>query len=280
MALQLDVSGLSVRVGEREILRDLSFSLSGGELICVLGRNACGKTTLMKCLAGLQSHTGTVRLIEDDKCLPSSAVSYLPQLTHVTSRLTVFEMVMLGLGAHLSWRVPPEILDRVDATLHTMQISALADRPVYALSGGQKQLVFMAQSFVSRPRLLLLDEPTSALDLRHQLIVMEAARRYAQETGAVVLAVVHDLQLAARFASRLMLLSEGHLRRLGAPTEVLTPTEIRSVYAVDATVEVLSSGHLAVSPERPVDDPTAEGHMGHTHGHGEHHHHSHTHEDV
>lgn len=266
MAMQLDVSGLSVRVGNRDILRDLSFSLPGGELICVLGRNACGKTTLMKCLAGLQSHAGVVRLTEDHKELSSSAISYLPQLTHVTSRLTVFEMVMLGLGAHLSWRVQSEVFDRVDTTLHAMQINALADRPVYALSGGQKQLVFMAQSFVSRPRLLLLDEPTSALDLRHQLIVMDAARHYAQETGAVVLAVVHDLQLAARFASRLMLLAEGRVQRLGTPKEVLTREEIRSAYAVEATVEALSSGHLVVAPERPVTL------SGHTHTNGEHHH--------
>ena len=85
-----------------------------------------------------------------------------------------------------------------------MQISHLADRPVASLSGGQKQLVFMAQAFVSRPRVLLLDEPTSALDLRHQLIVMQAARSYAKTTGAAVLAIVHDLMLAARFSDKLL----------------------------------------------------------------------------
>lgn len=265
MTLTLDVRHLRVSTGEREVLKDVSLTLPGGELACVLGRNACGKTTLLKCIAGLLPHEGSVRLVEDGRELRRSALSYLPQLANVTSRLTVFEMVMLGLGGRLSWRVPAEVLDQVDATLHAMHISDLAERPVHALSGGQKQLVFMAQSFVSRPRALLLDEPTSALDLRHQLVVMEAARSYARETGAVVVAVVHDLQLAARFASRLVLVADGRIRLAGTPGEVLVPDEIREAYGVEATVERLSTGRLAVSPERPV--PLPEDGHGHAHAH-------------
>ena len=165
--LELRVENLNVGFGRRTVLRDISFTVHSGEFICLLGQNAAGKTTLFKAVSNLIASSGRVTLCENGKALPRSAIAYLPQLTQVQSRLTVFEMVMLGLGRRLSWRVTPDIFERVDQTLHAMQISHLADRPVASLSGGQKQLVFMAQAFVSRPRVLLLDEPTSALDLRH-----------------------------------------------------------------------------------------------------------------
>ena len=170
--LELRVENLNVGFGRRTVLRDISFTVHSGEFICLLGQNAAGKTTLFKAVSNLIASSGRVTLCENGKALPQSAIAYLPQLTQVQSRLTVFEMVMLGLGRRLSWRVTPDIFERVDQTLHAMQISHLADRPVASLSGGQKQLVFMAQAFVSRPRVLLLDEPTSALDLRHQVIVI------------------------------------------------------------------------------------------------------------
>ena len=177
-------------------------------------------------------------------------------------------MVMLGLGRRLSWRVTPDIFERVDQTLHAMQISHLADRPVASLSGGQKQLVFMAQAFVSRPRVLLLDEPTSALDLRHQLIVMQAARSYAKTTGAAVLAIVHDLMLAARFSDKLLMLGDGTIRRFAAPAEVLTPEELAVVYRVEAAVERSQEGLLTVIPMTPLDvDDGTHGHGSHPHAH-------------
>lgn len=269
MALELTVSNLSVAFGGRTILSDVSFSARGGELVSVVGQNAAGKTTLLKAVAGLNPHEGRVLLTEDGRTLPAGAIAYLPQLTQVASRLSVFEMVMLGLGRRLSWRVTPDVFERVDETLHAMQIAPLADRPVSALSGGQKQLVFMAQAFVSRPRVLLLDEPTSALDLRHQLIVMEAARGYAQRTGSIVLAIVHDLMLAARFSTKLLMLAQGRVRRYAAPAEVLTPEELSAVYRVEAAVERTSAGLLTVIPERPLDvDDGSHGHD-HEHDHAE-----------
>ena len=197
--------------------------------------------------------------------LAKSAIAYLPQLTQVASRLSVFEMVMLGLGRRLSWRVTPDVFEQVDQTLHAMQISHLADLPVASLSGGQKQLVFMAQAFVSRPRVLLLDEPTSALDLRHQLIVMEAARAYAERTGSIALAVVHDLMLASRFSTRLLMLADGTVRRYDTPEKVLTPDELSVVYRVEAAVERTSGGRVVVIPEKPLDVDT--GHHHHDHAH-------------
>lgn len=263
--LELRVENLNVGFGRRTVLRDISFTVHAGEFICLLGQNAAGKTTLFKAVSNLIASSGRVTLCENGKALPRSAIAYLPQLTQVQSRLTVFEMVMLGLGRRLSWRVTPDIFERVDQTLHAMQISHLADRPVASLSGGQKQLVFMAQAFVARPKVLLLDEPTSALDLRHQLVVMEAARRYAAETGAVCLAVVHDLLTASRFSRSLLLLEEGRISALASPEEVLRAEKLEPVYHVDVSVEQSRSGFLQVVPLRP--HPIAHEHGGH---HGDH----------
>lgn len=276
MAIELSVKNLSVAFGDRTILSDVSFTAHAGELVSVVGQNAAGKTTLLKAVAGLNPHGGEVLLTEEDRTLPSGSITYLPQLTQVSSRLSVFEMVMLGLGRRLSWRVTPDVFERVDETLHAMQIAHLADRPVAALSGGQKQLVFMAQAFVSRPRVLLLDEPTSALDLRHQLIVMEAARAYAKRTGSIALAIVHDLMLAARFSTKLLMLAQGRVRRYAPPADVLTPEELSAVYRVEASVEETASGFLTVIPERPLD--VDDGSHGHPHphdGHGHDHDHPH-----
>ncbi len=272
MALLLTVQNLSVAFGGRTILSDLSFTAHAGELVAVVGQNAAGKTTLLKAVAGLIPHGGEVLLTEDGRTLPAGSIAYLPQLTQVSSRLSVFEMVMLGLGRRLSWRVTPDVFERVDETLHAMQIAHLADRPVAALSGGQKQLVFMAQAFVSRPRVLLLDEPTSALDLRHQLIVMEAARAYAERTGSIALGIVHDLMLAARFSTKLLMLAKGRIRRYAPPAEVLTPEELSAVYRVEASVERTAAGFLTVIPERPLD--VDDGIHGHVHPHDHEHHHA------
>ena len=230
--LELRVENLNVGFGRRTVLRDISFTVHAGEFICLLGQNAAGKTTLFKAVSNLIASSGRVTLCENGKALPRSAIAYLPQLTQVQSRLTVFEMVMLGLGRRLSWRVTPDIFERVDQTLHAMQISHLADRPVASLSGGQKQLVFMAQAFVSRPRVLLLDEPTS------------------------------------RFSDKLLMLGDGTIRRFAAPAEVLTPEELAVVYRVEAAVERSQEGLLTVIPMTPLDvDDGTHGHGSHPHAH-------------
>lgn len=221
--LKLTVENLSVAFGRRRVLEDVSLTVEGGQLMSVIGQNGCGKTTLLKAVAG-----------------------------SVTSRLTVFEMVLLGLVRDLSLSLDAKTFDRVDAVLHAMHINTLASEPVHSLSGGQKQLVFMAQAFVSNPRVLLLDEPTSALDLRHQLIVMQAARDYTDRTGAVTLCVVHDLMAAARYSDRLLMLDQGRVRLFAKPEEVLKPELIREVYRVSAHVGVTAPGFLSVVPIEPL----------------------------
>ena len=250
--LTLALDNLGVAFGGKPVLRGISAELTGGELVSVIGQNGCGKTTLLKAVAGLLPKTGSVRISENDAELGTESVAYVPQLTEVTSRLTVFEMVLLGLVKELSWRVTHETFDRVDETLHAMHIDRFAHTPVCRLSGGQKQLVFMAQAFVAKPRVLLLDEPTSALDLRHQLVVMNAARAYTEKEGAVTMVIVHDLLTAARYSDRLLMLGNGTVRLFDEPATVLNPDILADVYQVSVSVERTLPGFLSVVPIKPL----------------------------
>lgn len=248
----ISLEHLSVRYGTKEVLKNVTADLKGGEVVSVIGQNGCGKTTLLKAIAGLVPHSGSIHTTAAENVAGRTSFSYVPQLTHVASRLTVFEMVLLGLVKNLTWRVSRETFDRVDATLHALHIDKLADSPVSSLSGGQKQLVFMAQAFVSQPVYLLLDEPTSALDLRHQLVVMNAARQYTLQTGAVTMMVVHDLLTAARYSDRIMLLSEGLVRIFDTPEHVLRPEILAEVYRVSVSVETTKTGFVSVVPIEPL----------------------------
>ena len=251
--LTLSIRNLSVNFSGQEIIRNVSATLSGGEMVAVIGRNGAGKTTFIKALARLVRRSGEVRLHDDEGHVFSERdIAYVPQLESVTSRLTVFETVLLGLVRDLGWKVTDEQLETVSDTLAELGLEHLSLKPVCSLSGGQKQLVFMAQAFVSHPRVLLLDEPTSALDLRHQLVVMDLARRYTRQSGAVTLFVVHDLMLAARYGNRLLMLHEGRIRAFDEAERVLMPYLLGDVYDVEACVERTPPGFLNVIPVRPL----------------------------
>lgn len=251
--LTLSIRNLSVNFSGNDVVRNVSATLHGGEMVAVIGRNGAGKTTFIKALAHLVRRSGEVVLHDDEgHVLSGRDIAYVPQLESVTSLLTVFETVLLGLVRDLGWKVTDEQVETVSDTLAELGLESLSLKPVCSLSGGQKQLVFMAQAFVSHPKVLLLDEPTSALDLRHQLVVMDLARRYTRQTGAVTLFVVHDLMLASRYGSRLLMLHEGRIRAFDSAERVLMPYLLGDVYDVEACVERTPPGFLNVIPVRPL----------------------------
>lgn len=250
--IQLKLDKLAVSYGQNPVLYDICANINGAQLISVIGHNGSGKTTLLKAIAGLTNHQGEVSVIEDGYEIAASAIRYVPQLSGISSTLTVFEMVLLGLVKTLSWCVTQEIFDRVDATLHALEIDKLAHTPVNKLSGGQSQLVFLAQAFVSEPKVLLLDEPTSALDLRHQLIVMDAVREYTQKNEAITLVIMHDLLTAARFSQQILLLEKGTLSILDEPELVLQAERLERIYNVSVSIEKTASDFLNVVPIKPL----------------------------
>ena len=229
--MSLLADNLSLSYGRQAVLHGVELTLQPGRLVALVGPNGSGKSSLIKCLAGLLPHTGRVRLSGEP---PSAAqIGYMPQDHAASAALTVLETVLLGRLGSLRWQVGDDDLASVDAVLTRLGINDLAQRWLGDLSGGQRQLVFLAQSLVAQPRVLLLDEPISALDLRHQLEVMNTVRALTLERGLITLAVLHDLNAAARHSDEVVLLHEGRVLEAGAPAQVLTAAHVRRVFQVD-----------------------------------------------
>jgi len=252
----LDIEKLSVARDGKPILKEVSLHLHPGELTALLGPNGCGKTTLLQALAGILPASGTVRLggaVVPRGRAQRELFSYMPQDGGAVSSLSVIEVVLLGRLASLGLRVPRPLLDEAAEMLDTFGLLPLAGRGLGALSGGQRQMVFLAQALFAKPKVLLLDEPTSALDLRHQLTVLEHVRRLARERGIIAVAALHDLGHAARHAGRVICLADGGVLAHGAPAQVLNEALLRRLYKVKAEVAHGRDGALHITPTEALE---------------------------
>lgn len=242
-ATGLWMQDLSTGYPRRPVLQGLSLApMPPGTLAAVVGPNAVGKSTLLKAIAGLRPSTGQIWLDGKDLGqLPARRrlhqIGYLPQALPQASSLLAYEAMQGAL------RVGRPDLDRagVEAAIEhiftALDLRHLALRRLDELSGGQRQMVALAQVVVREPRLMLLDEPTSALDLRWQLQVLQTVR---------ALVALHDLNLALRFCNHLIVLGGGQVLAAGAPVDIFTPALLERAYGVRAQVERCSQGHLMV----------------------------------
>ena len=245
----------------RTVLMDVSFAVRPGELVGLIGANGAGKSTLLKTVRGLLAPLGgTVALLGTGiQSLSPRAfaqrAAYLSQQTEIPFGYTVRDIVMAGRYPYLGWWQREGGRDRalVDASLAYVAMTALADRPMQELSGGQRQRTLFAKVLAQQTPVLLLDEPATGLDLMYQ----EELFRFCQElcaAGRTVLMVVHELGLAARFCSRLLLFGGGHLLADGTPADVLTPARLTAAYDAPIAVDALPNGHydvyVAKRPER------------------------------
>jgi iron complex transport system ATP-binding protein len=250
----LMIERLSAGYPRRPVIRELTLSpIEAGQVTALVGPNAAGKSTLLLALIGLVSATGAVRLGERDLLRLSIAeratlAAFMPQVLPQGVALTVLESVIAACKASPLGELATagqDLRRRAVAVLDRLGIADLALESLDRLSGGQRQLAGLAQALVREPQLLLLDEPTSALDLRHQVDVMTLVRALASE-GRTVIVVLHDLNLAMRWADRIVVLDRGAVHAVGSAEEALTPDVIAAVYGVEARVERCSRGQLHV----------------------------------
>ncbi len=249
--------------GPRRVLDDVSLAVGAGEIVCVVGANGAGKSTLLRIAAGLIAPAaGRVVLGDSDpRTLPrrllARRLAFLPQEYHIVFPFTVAEVVLMGRYPHRgAWLLESGVdAELADEAMRRCDVRHLADRRFDALSGGERRRALLAQAFCQAAELILLDEPTASLDPAHALAVFRVLGEEKAARRAAALVVTHDLNLAGRFADRIVLLDGGTVAAAGPPGEVLrSPATVRA-FRVALHVGALPDGTPFVVPEREVGTP-------------------------
>jgi len=240
------LSARSVRVfrGGRRILSDVSLSFAAGELVALIGPNGAGKSTLLSALAGLSTPEAGQVLLDG---APLASVrprdlarrrAYLPQNPRAEWPIPVERLVALGLTPHLPafGGLPAALQPRIEAALADFDLADRRDQPATTLSGGELARAMLARALVGDPDILIADEPIAGLDPRHALDTLRRLRALA-DRGKLVIAALHDLTLAARYANRLVALHQGEVAADGPMTAALTPALLRRIFEVEASVD-------------------------------------------
>jgi iron complex transport system ATP-binding protein len=255
--VKLVIDGVAVRYRDRTAVHASSLVLPSGQVIALVGPNGAGKSSLLKAIAGLVPASGAIRL--EDRPLGGDArtrartIAYLPQAPSAHWPMKVRDLVALGRLPHRAFGAPPgaDDLAAVESALQRTDVAALAERPVDELSGGERARVLLARALAVGAPILLVDEPVAALDPFHQLQIMQVLTDYARR-DALVIAVLHDLTLAARFAARLIVMHEGAVVADGLPEQVLRADTLRRYYRVEPFLGS-NAGQPLVVPWRTLD---------------------------
>ncbi len=251
--------GVSAGYAANPVLRDLTFTIAAGARVALLGPNGAGKSTLLRVVTGRHPPSaGRARVFGAEAArLPGAArsrlVAVVPQELQTPMAFTVEDLALMGRAAlWRPWQGPAADDWRVvERALAYADLSDLRDRPLDALSGGEKQRAVIAMALAQEPRLIVMDEPTTHLDLNHALEILQIVERLNREQGVTVLMTSHDLNLAAAWCPRLILLDHGRIRADGAPAEVLRADVLREVYHCDVRVESdPANGGVLVTPVR------------------------------
>ncbi len=229
--------------GDRGILSGIDFQLDEPGYVCIIGPNGVGKSTLVKLIDGIIKPTsGTVEIFDKDiseyslKEL-SKVVGYVPVMSSDFNVMSVLDTVLIGRYSRQKWRTSAKDIAVTLKSLRAMEIEDLVDRNFNELSAGQRQKVSIARGLVQEPKILMLDEPTANLDIRHQVYVSAFLRALSDRTGITAFTVSHDLNLAARYATKVIVLERpGRIYAIGDPRDVITEEMIRNVYNVDCDI--------------------------------------------
>ncbi len=254
MTDRLTLRNVSVNRGRTQVIDRVSLSLHAGQIVALIGPNGAGKSSLLNTIAGSIPHSG--RILWDGMPVDRKCIGFMPQNCAVKAELSVLQTLLLGRHEQLGWRIGGHDIDAAGRMLEEFGLKHLAERCINTLSGGQQQLVLLAQRMMRQPRLLILDEATCALDLRHQLVVLDRLRAYVKRTGALVLMAIHDLNLAARNGDTLLLLHRGRLEATGSGAEVLTSARLRAVYGIEAHIVEHGQYGSFILPVSPLAEST------------------------
>ena len=258
----ISAQNLSYEIQAETLLEGVDLHADRGQLVGLIGPNGAGKSTLLRTISGILNYReGTVRLDGDDlKSLSSrdiaAGLALIPQIAPYTHGFTSIELVLMGRYPHLGrFQIEGKEDDRIARdSMRLTRTEQFADRTLDTLSGGERQRVFVSRALAQQPRVLLLDEPTSNLDVLHQLKVFDLVRQLIDD-GLTAVAAIHDLNMAARYCDRLVLLKNGRVLAEGSPEEVLVPETMESAFGVRATVyRDPMTDSLAISVIGPADD--------------------------
>lgn len=244
--MRMAFAQVGVAYDGRDVVGGVDLDIGAGEFVALVGPNGSGKSSLLRAAAGLAPHRGAIRFAAGSR--ERARLAYMPQESVRPPALSAFETVLLGRLKRLGLRVGDDDLAAVEATMRELGVADFADRLIGELSGGQRQLVYLAQALVGDPDILLLDEPTSALDLRHALDVLACVRALSARRGLASLVVLHDLNAAARFADRVAMLHQGRLAAFGTARDAFTAARLAEVFGVAAAIGEGPDGRPTVTP--------------------------------
>ena len=240
----IDVANLSVTLSDKPILENYSLSVGQGDVLAILGANGVGKTTLLNCIVGLARPSA-------GNATTRGRIGYVPQLFHSTFAFTVLDIVLMGRARHIGLFGSPRRLDYEIAQkyLDQMTVGHLRDRPFNELSGGQRQLVMIAQALSSECEILILDEPCSALDYKNQSIVIDTLRGLNDDMGLTIVFSTHAPQHGLEVATHVLLMKDLRRYEYGRVDDVLTVANLSALYDVSiAKASFADSGKFTFAP--------------------------------
>ncbi|MDR2699939.1 MAG: ABC transporter ATP-binding protein [Nitrososphaerota archaeon] len=241
--MNITVQGLTFSYHSTPTLNNVSMQIQEAEVLGMVGPNGSGKSTLLKCINKiLEPKQGKILLNQQpitkiSRIEIAKTMGYVPQSAiNNNENISVFEMVLMGRRPHITWQSSEKDEEKVWKALTTLSIEKLAMRNFYELSGGEQQRVLVARSIAQEAKVLLLDEPTSNLDIRHQLEVMDLTRKIVLTKKLTVVIAIHDLNLAARFCDKVIMMKDGKIFVIGETKSVLTADNISKVYGVEVEI--------------------------------------------
>jgi iron complex transport system ATP-binding protein len=243
--IALQVQNNSLSYNKNKVLDTVSFSVEAGEFFMILGPNGAGKSSLLKLIAGIEdSQSGQIDILGRPKIKYSArdlakVVALVAQQTPIDFPFSVAETVLMGRSPHLGLLGIESEKDYALAAeaMRFTGVEQFADRRLDQLSGGERQRVMIARAICQEPRIILLDEPTTALDPAHQLKIMDLMERFRQEKKTTVIMVSHDLNLAALYSDRLLLMKSGRVVIIGTPEKVFVPEYLEKSYECDLLID-------------------------------------------